>query len=357
MNAGQLYHPLRIGDLTIGFPVVQAALSGYSDRAMRLLARRMGADYTLCEVMVDRIVIDARKKGLRRLELVEQEHPVGGQLMGAVPEEFSAAARRLVSAGFDVIDINFGCPVKKVLGRCRGGYLLSQPETALEIVARVREAVPPAIPVTVKMRRGLDDTSLSRDRFFTIFDGAFERGVAAITVHGRTVEQRYVGRSRWEFLKTVKRHAGNRTVLGSGDLFSASDCLAMMRETGVDGVTAARGAIGNPWIFREARALAAGEPLPNPPSLFEQRDVIAEHYRLAEEIYGDQHATRIMRKFGIKYARLHPEYGAVRQAFIGVREPGEWRTVLARWYAEDLPGVQRSAADEPDDLTSCDAAA
>lgn len=350
--------PLRLGHLSIGFPVVQAALSGYSDRAMRLIARRMGADYTLCEVMVDRIVIEARKKGLRRLELVSEEHPVGGQLMGAVPEEFGEAAGRLVAAGFDVIDINFGCPVKKVLGRCRGGYLLSQPETALEIVSRVRDAVPSAIAVTVKMRRGLDDTPESRDRFFTIFDGAFERGVSAITVHGRTVQQRYIGPSRWEFLQEVKAHAGARTVLGSGDLFSAADCLAMLRETGVDGVTAARGAIGNPWIFREARALAAGEPLPAPPSLFEQRDVIAEHYRLAEEIYGAEHASRVMRKFGIKYARLHPAFAEVRQAFISVRQAGEWRAVLDRWYAEDLPGVQRGADAEIDDeLTSCDAAA
>ncbi len=172
-----------------------------------------------------------------------------------------------MAAGFDVIDINFGCPVKKVLGRCRGGYLLGQVDTALEIVARVREAVPAEIPVTVKMRRGLDDTPASRDNFYRIFDGAFQRGVAAITVHGRTVVQRYVGPSRWEFLRELKQHAGSRTVLGSGDLFTPQACLDMIAQTGVDGVTAARGAIGNPWIFAQARALAAGLPLPEPPSV------------------------------------------------------------------------------------------
>ena len=113
-----------------------------------------------------------------------------------------------------MIDINFGCPVKKVLGRCRGGYLLSQPATALEIVSRVREAVPPHIPVTVKMRRGLDDTPESRENFFTIFDGAFARGVAAITVHGRTVQQRYIGPSRWEFL--ARGEAARRRAHGAG---------------------------------------------------------------------------------------------------------------------------------------------
>src|SRR5262249_12042525 len=151
-------------------------------------------------------------------------------------------------------------PVKKVLGRCRGGYLLSQGETALEIITRVRGAVPSEISVTVKMRRGLDDTAESRDKFFKIFDGAFERGVAGISVQGRTVEQKYVGPSRWDFLAEVKRHAGSRVVLGSGDLFTPGACLDMIRQTGVDGVTAARGAIGNPWIFAQARALASGKP-------------------------------------------------------------------------------------------------
>lgn len=331
--------PLRIGNLEIGFPVVQAALSGYSDMAMRLIARRLGATYSLCEVMLDRLVLEGGKKARRKWAcLAEEEHPIGGQLMGSDPAQFGPAAAELAAAGFDVIDINFGCPVKKVLGRCRGGFLLSQPATALEIVSRVRDAVPPEKPVTVKMRRGLDDSQASRENFFTIFDAAFERGVAAITVHGRTVEQRYIGPSRWEFLSEVKRHAGTRTVLGSGDLFTPHDCLRMMAETKVDGITVARGAIGNPWIFGQVRALAAGLPLPDPPRLHEQREVIREHYRLAMEIYGPQVAGRQMRKFGIKYARLHPQSLEVRDAFVSVREPADWLAVLDRWYADDFPG-------------------
>jgi nifR3 family TIM-barrel protein len=245
---------LRLGSVAVGFPVVQAALSGYSDWAMRVVARRLGAPYTLCEVLLDRLVLQGGRKTRRFMKVTDEEHPVGGQLMGSDPEEFGPAAAELAAAGFDVIDINFGCPVKKVLGRSRGGYLLGHPATALEIVARVREAVPPAVPVTVKMRRGLDDSPESRDKFYTIFDGAFARGAAAVTVHGRTVAQRYVGPSRWEFLREVKLHAGSRTVLGSGDLFTPAACLDMIRQTGVDGVTAARGAIGNPWIFGQCRA-------------------------------------------------------------------------------------------------------
>ena len=343
--------PLRLGHVEVGFPVVQAALSGYSDWAMRVIARRLGASYTLCEVLLDRLVLEGGKRTRRFMKVTDEEHPVGGQLMGSDPAEFGPAAAELAQAGFDVVDINFGCPVKKVLGRCRGGFLLSQPDTALEIVSRVREAVPPHIPVTLKMRRGIDDSSQSRDNFYTIFDGAFQRGAAAITVHGRTVEQRYIGPSRWEFLREVKEHAGARAVLGSGDLFSARDCLEMIAQTGVDGVTAARGAIGNPWIFPQARALAAGLPLPPPPSLFEQRDVIREHYGLAEEIYGPHHCGRQMRKFGIKYSRLHPEAQQVRDAFVAVAQPGEWHTVLDRWYSEDLPGVHPQL--DPELADSC----
>src|SRR5438874_10481614 len=300
--------PLRIGPLEIGFPVVQAALSGYSDWPMRLLGRRHGASYALCEVMLDQFLLTVKENRNRNrhfLHLSDDERPVGGQLMGAEPEQFAAGAQRLVQAGFDVIDINFGCPVKKVLGRCRGGFHLSQPEVALEIVRRTRDAVPAQTPVTVKMRRGIDDSAESRDKSFTILDGAFAAGVAAITVHGRTVMQRYIGPSRWEFLAEVKRHLGSgKTMLGSGDLFTPRDCLEMMRQTGVDGVTVARGAIGNPWIFSQAAALAAGEPLPPPPSLHEQREVVLEHFRLAEELYGEGRASAHMRKFGIKYAAL-----------------------------------------------------
>ena len=340
------YLPLKIGSVEVGFPVVQAALSGYSDWPMRALARRLGARYALCEVMLDQFLLSLkqRQRTSHFLHIGDDDHPVGGQLMGSEPEQFAAGAKKLVEAGFDVIDINFGCPVKKVLGRCRGGFHLSQPEVALEIVRRTRDIVPAQIPVTVKMRRGLDDSEESRSRFYEILDGAFAAGVAAITVHGRTVEQRYIGPSRWDFLAEVKRHVGERTILGSGDLFTAHDCWEMMRRTGVNGVTAARGAIGNPWIFQQAAALCAGLPLPAPPTVREQRAVIHEHYRLAEQIYDPRRCGMLMRKFGIKYAASHPDYLEVREAFTKVKNRDDWDAVLERWYHEDRPGVYPDAA-------------
>lgn len=318
---------------------MQAALSGYSDWPMRVIARRLGAPYTLCEVMLDKFLVEVKKskKNKHLIRVGDEEHPVGGQLMGSDPEMFGPAALKLVEAGFDVIDINFGCPVKKVLGRCRGGFHLSQPATAIEIITRVREHVPAEIPVTVKMRRGIDDTPESRDNFFEIFDAAWSLGVAAITVHGRTVTQRYDGPSNWELLREIKSHAGSRTVLGSGDLFDATACVEMMKFTGMDGVTVARGAIGNPWVFRQAQAVAAGLPVTYP-SLHEQRDVLAEHFRLALEHYGPHRACRHMRKFGVQYAQLHPEPIALRDAFIKVSQPEDWQAVLNKWYAQDQPG-------------------
>lgn len=332
---------LKIGDVSIASPFFQAALSGYSDLPMRVLARRHGAAYTLCEVMLDQFLVQLtdRPKTRHFLEISPEESPVGGQLMGSEPEQFAAGAVKLAAAGFNVIDINFGCPVKKVLGRCRGGFHLSQPEVALEIVARTRDAVPADRPVTVKMRRGIDDTAEARDHFFRILDGAFSLGVAAVTVHGRTVQQRYVGPSSWPFLAEVKRHVGpQRLIFGSGDLFTADDCLRMIDQTGVDGVTIARGAIGNPWIFRQVDALWRGEPMPPPPTLAEQAEVIREHYRLCQQTYGEKRSTVMMRKFCIKYSASHPDHATVRAALVGVGSMAEVESVLQTHYADDRPG-------------------
>jgi nifR3 family TIM-barrel protein len=339
---------LTIGKVPVGLPAVQAALSGYSDSPFRRIARRFGAPYAVAEMILDELLTTPGKKRNRHLHLTADDHPVGGQIAGSRPENFAPAARELVEAGFEVVDINFGCPLNKVLGRCRGGYLLSVPDTALEIIDRVREAVPPHVPVTVKMRRGLDDTAESREKFFRIFDGAWARGVSAITVHGRTVRQKYVGPSRWEFLAEVKRRAGTRTILGSGDLYTPRDIVEMLRVTGVDGVTVARGSIGNPWIFAETAALLAGRPLPPPPTVTQQRAVIEEHFRLTVEMYGLERGGALMRKHAIKYARRHPEAAAVKMAMIGLRRPADWAAVLDRWYppGDDRPGLPTLPPDE-----------
>jgi tRNA-dihydrouridine synthase B len=332
--------PLSLGRWQLQLPVVQAALSGYSDWAMRALARECGAPYTIAEVVIDKFVTSLRDRQRTRhhLYVTDADHPCGAQLMGAEPETFGPAALRLVEAGFDVIDINFGCPAKKASGRCRGGYHLGQPAVAVEILQRVLEAVPSSIPVTVKMRRGLDDSEESREHFFRILEAAANMGIAAATIHGRTVEQKYVGPSRWDFLREVRRTFPRMTLLGSGDLFTAADCVRMLRETGMNGVTAARGAIGNPWIFGQAAALLRGEPLPAAPSVFAQRRLIERHYELAQAVLPAEQVLRTVRRFCLFYAAWHPRSIEVRNAFVKVPDESTLRGVLDCWYSVDEPG-------------------
>ncbi len=332
---------LQIGSLVLESPCVQAALSGYSDWPMRVLARRMGAAYTVAEVMLDQFVtsLKRRQRTRRYLMVTDDLRPAGAQLMGAVPENFGPAASRLADEGFDVIDINFGCPVKKAMGRCRGGFHLGQPEVAVQIVRQVCDAVGDQLPVTVKLRRGIDDSANSRSQFFEILDRVFDCGVAGVTVHPRTVEQRYRGPSDWDFLAEVKQHVGHRTVIGSGDLVDAVACVRMLQSTGVDGVSVARGAIGNPWIFSQVRQLLDGRSQPDFPDLAQQKQTLMEHMDLTRTVYTPTDALRKMRKFGIQYALLHPQHDLVKARFIVSRTLDAWYQVLEQCYTGEFPGA------------------
>jgi nifR3 family TIM-barrel protein len=319
-----------IGGVPLEHPFTLAALSGYSDVGMRVVCRSLGACLTRHEVILDKLVIDGGHGARGGRHLDPGDHPVAIQLMGNDPDTMAGAAAEMVTEGYDLVDINFGCPVKKVLGRCRGGYLLSEPELAVEIVTAVRAAVD--VPVMVKMRRGLDDTPLSEDRFWAILEGAVGAGIAAVAVHGRTVEQKYEGFARWEIIGRVKKRYPELIVFGSGDLFTADDCLRMLEETGIDGVTIARGAIENPWIFRECLARWRGEPAPPPPSLAEQGELMDRQYTYCIAQYGAERASRQMRKFGIKRAGLHPEADAIRGEFINLSNPHDWLRIRERYF-------------------------
>jgi nifR3 family TIM-barrel protein len=329
--------PLRLGRLEVSFPVIQAALSGYSDAPMRKIARKFGAGFTFCEVMLDQFVVTVSKRKSKLYFAESDEHPVGAQLMGCEPEQFVRAAQRLVDNGFDLIDLNFACPVKKVLGRGRGGFLMSQPKTALSIVEAVRREIPDSIPLTVKLRKGFDDSPENRDNFFEILDGCTERGVCGVTVHGRTVRQRYEGESDWDFIKNVKQYLTARgqshvAVIGSGDLFTPEKCVQRLTESGVNGLALARGVIGNPWLFRDVFFLLQGQPKPEPPTLKEQQEILAEHFRLAVELYGERRAATTMRALGIRYCLRHPLAETVRQAFVRVKNAADWNQVLDKYY-------------------------
>jgi len=322
--------PIKIGPIEIEFPVVLAALAGYSDLPYRLICRSCGAAYTATEAMLDRQVAVEIRHRRKMTMLDDADRPIAGQIMGTGPDTMAEAAAGLRELGFDVIDLNFACPVRKVISRKRGGYMMDDPGLALEIVRAVIDAVPDR-PVTVKLRRAFRASDQAHDAFWKIAGGAFDAGVAAVCVHARSVDQKYSGHADWGFLAKVKREFPDRTIIGSGDIHTAADALRMMGETGVDGVAAARGAIGNPWIFRQARDLAAGRE-PFKPSLDDQRELILRHFRLASDAYGPKRAAQIIHNFGIRYARVHPHPAKARAAFYHIKKEKDLLMLLDTWY-------------------------
>ncbi|MFA6043491.1 MAG: tRNA-dihydrouridine synthase [Phycisphaerales bacterium] len=408
-------------------PFFQAGLAGYSDAAMRIIARRHGCPYCVTEALLDRTLL-AGGRGFDKADLGDlhdnipggaADHPLAGQIMGSEPREMAAAALKMVeqkkrtdkeyrflaygdaspamipvpakaaaafdpseglgdadssedmicedescdpldhepidspspgdldeldgptdlatsARGFEVIDINLACPVKKIASKARGGHWLTEPDGAIRLLQAVRDALPADVPCTVKLRRAFDDTPEMAANFDRIIAAAFDMGYAWATVHARTVTQKYVGPSRWDLLRSIVQRHPSRPIFGSGDVWEASDIIRMIAYTGVSGVSVARGCIGNPWIFRQARDLLAGQPA-RLPTLAEQREVLEEHFRLSLAVtrrfrHSEETTSRMMRKFAIRFAANHPQADAVRRRFIAVSTAKDWRETLDAHY-------------------------
>ncbi len=353
-------------------PFYQAGLAGYSDAAMRIIARRHGCPLCVTEALLDRTLL-AGGRGFAKADLGElhdnvpggeDDHPLVGQIMGSDPGEMAAAAIKMVEQGsrrpkeyrklaeggelsiehvsessFQAIDINLACPVKKIARKARGGHWLAEPDGAIDILKAVRDALPESLPMTLKIRRSFDDTPEMARNFMRIFDAAYDLGYAWATVHARTVQQKYVGPSRWDLLRDIVQQRPGSVVFGSGDIWNVEDIFRMIGYTGVAGVSIARGCIGNPWIFRQARDLMAGDE-PRSPTIAEQRQVLEDHFELALRVNAhvrdpEYHTGKTMRKFAIRFAHHHPAGDEVRKRFIGVKGLEDWRGVLGEWYLED----------------------
>ncbi|MSR28421.1 MAG: tRNA-dihydrouridine synthase family protein [Phycisphaerales bacterium] len=331
-------------------PFFQAGLAGYSDGAMRLMARRHGCPFCVTEALLDRTLINGGKGRAREdpdliatecgmgdlednIAATVDDHPLAGQIMGSDPDEMARAADLIVALGHEVVDVNLACPVKKIRSSNRGGHFLAHPDAAIAILRAVHAAVAGRVPVTAKLRRGYDDSPQMAANFERIFDAAYEIGCAWTTVHCRTVVQKYLGPGRWEFLEDLVARRGDRLIFGSGDIWSVEDIFAMMDQCGVSAVAVARGCIGNPWIFRQARQMMRGEA-PSAPTLPEQRTALCEHLELARMLHGEQAAGRRMRKFGIKFASNHPRAREVKAEFISCTSLEEWSAVIDRFYLE-----------------------
>jgi len=323
---------LKLGSLTLDVPFFQASLSGYTDYAMRILARRFGCPFTLADMMLAKSAANPRVLRKACFRPNADEHPVGAQILGRNPATMAKAASNLVTAGYDVIDLNFACPAPKVLRRGRGGALLSEPDIVIDSLKAVRDVV--AGPVLMKLRIGVDHKPQSLHNFWKIVTRSIENGVDALIIHGRTVSERFRGKADWDLLAAVKSRFPDATIVGSGNIFDPAETVDLMKRTGLDGFVVARGAVGNPWIFRDLRCVWENRPIPPPPDLAKQRLVILEHFGRLLKDYPEKIAVRIFRKFFAGYVRRHPKRKPALLALMKAKTRAEVGTALNTWYTD-----------------------
>jgi len=294
-------------------------MAGCTDLAYRKIARRFGCQIAFTEMVKDRPVVEGNAKTLEMLQTAEWDHPLGMQVVGRDPALMAEAARRLEALGADVIDVNLGCPVPKVVSQGCGAALLKEPEQ----IGRILEAMIPAVkvPVTVKMRTGFDEGD--DDRFLRVVRTASDCGVGAITVHGRTQKQMYRGFSNHEAIRRVKEIA-TAPVIGNGDISSGADAKRMFEETGCDGIMVARGALGNPWIYREIEQYLETGSVPPPPTTADRAEVLREHFACQRQLYGDYVACRVIRRVIAWFVKGASGAAALREKGNRIESPAQF---------------------------------
>jgi len=286
-----------LGRIRIDVPLALAPMAGITDLPFRRICKRFGAGLMITEMIASRAVDQGRERTERMAEVGGDEHPIGIQVAGSDPDYMREAARWAAARGADFIDINMGCPVKKICKQVAGSALLKD-ETA---VARVLESVVKAVelPVTLKIRTGWDEASKNVARIATI---AEESGIQMLTVHGRTRAQMFNGHASREDIGLAK-NAVSIPVLGNGDVVDAASAREMLRISGCDGVMVGRAVQGNPWVLAEVRAALLGEPLPVKPDGIARWRIIEEHMLALAEHHGEQTASKLARKHVIWYSK------------------------------------------------------
>ena len=321
--------PLTLGKHDVWPPIVLAPMAGITNVAFRRLCREQGGGVYVCEMVTTRALVERIPKTLKMIQFAPDEDFRSLQLYGVDPDVTAAAVRMVAEQNLaDHVDLNFGCPVPKVTRRGGGSALPWRRKLFGRIVKQAVDAAAPAgIPVTVKMRKGIDDHHLTYVEAGLI---AQDAGVAAVALHARTAEQRYSGTADWDAIATLKR-ALDVPVLGNGDIWEASDALRMVAHTGVDGVVVGRGCLGRPWLFADLEAAFTGAPAQALPTLGEVAAIMSRHaHLLVDALEDERHGCADFRKHVAWYLKGFPAGGDLRRSLAMVSSLAELDDLLAK---------------------------